>query len=153
MENSLQIKSYLFYISFLSIIIFSLSFRIAFAQEEYIEISPWEPEDIVPIYTQFDNTKDYIISPSKLIAIKLIKVYQNKISPKSISRCPFYISCSNFAYQSVNKYGLILGISYFIDRHFYRENIFSFYYYSLRETNSGVLKIDDSFYLLGDTQK
>jgi len=51
--------------------------------------------------------------------------------------------------MATNKYGLLPGICFFIDRNFYRENIASFYYYELRENNDGILKLDDSFYILG----
>jgi len=120
------------------------------AQDEYAETSSWEPDDLTPTYSVLDTSNKYIQSPAILFANKLIKLYQQKISPNSISRCPFYISCSNFAYHSIHKYGLVKGICLFIDRHFYREHPYSFYYYGLREIEAGILKIDDSFYLFGD---
>lgn len=122
---------------------------ILYARESYVELSSWEPEDIVPISSILDTTRDYVINPGILVANKLIEFYQRKIAPQSISRCPFYISCSNYAYQALKKYGLIVGICIFIDRYFYRENPGSYLHYELRETESGVLKLDDAFYLFG----
>lgn len=120
-----------------------------YGQEAYTETAAWESEDLQPIYASFDSTQNYIIKPGILLAHTFIGFYQKKISTQSISRCPFYISCSNYAYLAVRKYGLLPGICFFIDRNFYRENIASFYYYQLRENAYGVLKLDDSFYLFG----
>ena len=129
-------------------IILSLN-SITYSQDEYIELSSWEIEGLMPIYSSFDSTEKFVVKPSILCANMLIGFYQNKISTRSISRCPFCISCSNYAYLAINKYGLLLGICFFIDRNFYRENIASFYHYELRENDYGVLKLDDSFYLFG----
>lgn len=120
-----------------------------YSQDEYIELSSWESEDLALIYSSFDSTEKFVVKPTVLCANILIGFYQNKISTRSISRCPFYISCSNYAYMAINKYGLLPGICFFIDRNFYRENIASFYHYELRENDYGILKLDDSFYILG----
>lgn len=105
----------------------------------------WEPEDL----TLFVPDTSSYRSPSTggSIAFKLIEFYQSKISAQSVSRCPFYISCSNYARQAIAKYGLIVGISVFIDRNFYREHVACYRYYELRETSLGTLKLDDSYYL------
>lgn len=131
------------------ICILLLSSTAVCAQEIYTETSPWEEEDIVPIYSLHDTTENYIISPGVLVVSRLIRLYEQKISTQSISRCPFYISCSKYAHQAVRKYGVLIGICLFIDRHFYRENSMIYRHYKLRETDTGVLKLDDSFYLLG----
>ncbi|MBT4360098.1 MAG: membrane protein insertion efficiency factor YidD [Candidatus Marinimicrobia bacterium] len=55
---------------------------------------------------------------------KLNHLYQTKIGSKTIHRCPFEVSCSNFLIQSVENYGWIKGTALFIDRYFYRENKF-----------------------------
>jgi len=120
------------------------------AQQDYSESSGWETEDIVPFYFKMNSEHNYIVCPTVLIASKLIHFYQQKIASQSISRCPFYISCSNYTYNSIKKYGLIIGICYFIDRNLYRENSGSYLYYSLRENEAGILKLDDSFYLFGE---
>lgn len=124
-----------------------------YGQEAYTETAAWESEDLLPIYASFDSTQDYITKPGILLAHTFIGFYQKKISTQSISRCPFYISCSNYAYLAVRKYGLLPGICFFIDRNFYRENIASFYYYRLRENRNGILKLDDSLYLFGKEYK
>ena len=132
---------------------FLLSSSILCADEGYVELSSWEPEDVVPIHSAFQSRRDYVTSPYILLAGKLIGFYKQEISPQSISRCPFYISCSDYADQSIRKYGIILGICFFIDRHFYRENVGSYLHYELRETEAGVLKLDDSFYLFGKNRQ
>ena len=38
------------------------------------------------------------------IPIKLIKFYQRYISPRSLPRCKFYPTCSNYARQAYEKY-------------------------------------------------
>ncbi len=116
-------------------------------QDQYIEISPWEPEDIKPIYYDVTQGSNYETSPFILMASQLISLYQQEIGPKSVSRCPFFVSCSNYAYHAINHYGLVIGMALFIDRNFYRENVGSHLHYTYRETNSGVLKLDDSNYL------
>ena len=119
------------------------------AQDDYIEISAWEPEDITP-----PAARTYPGSGlGRLVADRMIRFYQKKIGPNSISRCPFHTSCSNFARQAIKKYGLILGVSVFIDRYFYRENSSSRWHYGLRESMDGVLKLDDSFFLYPQTDK
>ncbi len=52
------------------------------------------------------------------LAIKLIRWYQNKISPKLGSRCVFEPSCSHFCEVSIREYGLIKGIYLTINRLF-----------------------------------
>ena len=119
------------------------------AQDDYIEISAWEPEDISLPAARFFSRPGL----GRLITDRMIQFYQKKIGPNSISRCPFHISCSNYARQAIEKYGLILGVSVFIDRYFYRENSSSFWHYGLRESKDGVLKLDDSFFLYPETDK
>lgn len=122
------------------------------AQDIYVETSPWEPEDIKPIYTNHNIFFNYETSPFILLANKLIEYYQKEVAPESISRCPFYISCSNYAYYAINKYGLYFGLAFFIDRNLYRENSLTYLYYKFRETDSGILKLDDSYYLFNNTK-
>ncbi|MBC8549262.1 MAG: membrane protein insertion efficiency factor YidD [Candidatus Brocadiales bacterium] len=49
--------------------------------------------------------------------------YQGRIGAKTIHRCPFNVSCSQYAKVSIKKYGWIKGLALFLDRYFYRENI------------------------------
>lgn len=86
----------------------------------------------------------------KEIAEGLISIYQREISPHSISRCPFSISCSAFAKQAIDRYGL-LGLAKFIDRYYYRENREALVHYRLVEKSQGILKLDDSFFLSPNT--
>lgn len=107
--------------------------------------TPWEAEDI---YLKEDI--DSIISTSTLnVMMKpvdiVINLYQMDITGNSIQRCPFKISCSNFAKIAIKKHG-VLGILIFLDRYFFRENISAYINYNFVLTK-GVLKLDDSFYL------
>ncbi len=43
------------------------------------------------------------------LALGLIKFYQNYISKMLPPSCRFHPSCSNYAYQAIEKYGFIKG--------------------------------------------
>ncbi|MDR1868682.1 MAG: membrane protein insertion efficiency factor YidD [Treponema sp.] len=45
----------------------------------------------------------------KNIALVFIKFYQYAISPHFPPVCRYYPSCSSYAYEAVNKYGVIRG--------------------------------------------
>ncbi len=45
----------------------------------------------------------------KIIVIRLIVFYQKFISPLKPSCCRFYPSCSEYAVQAINKYGILKG--------------------------------------------
>ena len=102
----------------------------------------WEPEEREPPATK--TLQHFSILP--IIADPLISFYQTKISPHSISRCPFKISCSTFAQRAIERYGLF-GIAMFIDRYYYRENHEAFAHYKLVVTDQGILKLDDALFL------
>ena len=85
-----------------------------------------------------------------VLADRLIRFYQRKIGAKSINRCPFYISCSNYAQQAVRKHGLVAGVCLFIDRHLFRENAAGGGHYEMRANDKGQMKLDDSFFLYPD---
>jgi putative component of membrane protein insertase Oxa1/YidC/SpoIIIJ protein YidD len=90
---------------------------------------------------------EVILNPVDHFFIGLIKYYQSKISTNSISRCPFYLSCSNFTKRAIEKYGFLLGICFFIDRNQYRENagMYSCYRKVLNKRKN--IKLDDSFFI------
>lgn len=77
----------------------------------------------------------------------LIKYYQDRVSTKSIHRCPFHLTCSNFALKSIKQYGLFSGSIRFIDRYYFREHTRAKRYYPLIFDNDGVTKLDDYFFL------
>lgn len=52
--------------------------------------------------------KQILTIPRKAI-IYLIKQYQKYISPRTIRRCKYYPTCSEYAKQSLDKYGIIKG--------------------------------------------
>jgi hypothetical protein len=113
-----------------------------FAQESKPIVDAWEDYD-----STFHKTN---ISPPQSIFLDmsnfLISFYKKDISTESVSRCPFAISCSSFCKEALRKHG-VLGLVLFIDRYFYRENIDSFSHYKLIQTNYGVLKLDDEYFL------
>ncbi|MDP2039530.1 MAG: membrane protein insertion efficiency factor YidD [Ignavibacteria bacterium] len=45
----------------------------------------------------------------KVIFIKLVRLYQKFISPMFQPSCRFYPTCSEYAVQSLEKYGVIIG--------------------------------------------
>jgi putative membrane protein insertion efficiency factor len=48
----------------------------------------------------------------KTVLLYLIKLYQKIISPILGSNCRFYPTCSQYTYESIDKYGFLKG-SYF----------------------------------------
>mgnify|MGYP001418662158 FL=1 len=45
----------------------------------------------------------------KICALKLIKLYQKYISPLLGPTCRFHPSCSEYAFQAINKFGVFRG--------------------------------------------
>lgn len=45
----------------------------------------------------------------KIILLKIIKIYKIIISPLLGDRCRFWPNCSDYCYQSIQKYGTIKG--------------------------------------------
>jgi len=45
----------------------------------------------------------------KKIALVIIRFYQNALSPHFPPVCRYYPSCSSYAYEAVNKYGVLRG--------------------------------------------
>ena len=46
----------------------------------------------------------------KIIGLKLISFYQSFLSPFLGKRCRFYPTCSEYAYQAIEKHGLSKGL-------------------------------------------
>jgi putative membrane protein insertion efficiency factor len=46
---------------------------------------------------------------AKFVALKAIRVYQKAISPLLGSTCRYYPSCSQYAYEAIERYGLARG--------------------------------------------
>ncbi|MCY4329185.1 MAG: membrane protein insertion efficiency factor YidD [Endozoicomonadaceae bacterium] len=47
--------------------------------------------------------------PLRMMVFFIIRVYQCLISPLLGPRCRFYPSCSNYAIEAINRYGLLKG--------------------------------------------
>jgi len=45
----------------------------------------------------------------KKILLKIIKIYQELISPFLGSHCRFYPSCSQYCYLAIKEYGIVKG--------------------------------------------
>ncbi|PIS35584.1 MAG: membrane protein insertion efficiency factor YidD [Parcubacteria group bacterium CG08_land_8_20_14_0_20_38_56] len=45
----------------------------------------------------------------KQVFLKFIKFYQTFISPALGQRCRFYPGCSEYTYQTIQKYGILKG--------------------------------------------
>jgi putative membrane protein insertion efficiency factor len=45
----------------------------------------------------------------RIVLIKLVKIYQKFISPMFPPSCRFYPTCSEYAVQSLEKYGVLIG--------------------------------------------
>ena len=49
----------------------------------------------------------------KKVLLKLIRKYQKYLSPDTgheLKHCKYYPTCSEYAYQSIEKYGVIVGV-------------------------------------------
>jgi putative membrane protein insertion efficiency factor len=50
------------------------------------------------------------MNPATWIVLKVIRVYQLTLSPLLGPRCRYYPSCSEYAVQSVSRYGILRGL-------------------------------------------
>ena len=108
----------------------------------------WEPEDL----DRADAGARQAVAPTTVaqdLCLRLIGWYQRGIARHSVSRCPFAISCSNYAAQAIARHGCLRGLCLFIDRNLYRENPQIPSHYRLTELPGGILKFDDGFFLEG----
>ena len=110
------------------------------------EVGPWEPEDL---WALSDSGPAPPLTLSKAVGLSLIQWYQRKIATRSVSRCPFAISCSHYAALAVQRHGLLGAACLFIDRNLYRENPGMGARYPLVEQADGTLKLDDRFFITG----
>ena len=46
----------------------------------------------------------------RLVFVLPIKLYQKLVSPLTGSRCKYYPSCSEYAVQAINKFGILRGL-------------------------------------------
>ncbi|WP_303722376.1 membrane protein insertion efficiency factor YidD [Malonomonas rubra] len=50
------------------------------------------------------------------IVVALIRFYQRFISPLTGQNCRFYPTCSTYALQAIDRYGLVKGVLLFLRR-------------------------------------
>jgi putative component of membrane protein insertase Oxa1/YidC/SpoIIIJ protein YidD len=122
-------------------------FFIVFSVGASASDEPWEPEDRVAPAEMFENSEEKADDLSTGLVRNLVTYYQSTQSKASISRCPFYTSCSFFFSRAVEVYGLPIGTLAFLDRYLYRENFSAYKNYSLKRRPDGVYKLDDEYYL------
>ncbi len=84
------------------------------------------------------------------LALKLIHYYQTDLGGHSIARCPYAVSCSRYAVGQIERHGAIVGLAYFFDRFFYRENTAAIGLYGSALAPDGSLKLDDGAFWLDD---
>lgn len=61
----------------------------------------------------------------KVIFIKIIKLYQKYISPLLGKHCKYYPTCSQYALEAIDKYGVLKGL-YLSSMRILRCNPFSY---------------------------
>jgi putative component of membrane protein insertase Oxa1/YidC/SpoIIIJ protein YidD len=119
------------------------------AQTSAGEPGPWEPDALTEKPGRaHDSQPDMSLDAE--IAVAMIRFYQTDINPNSVSRCPFRVSCSNFAIRAVKRYGFVPGILIFVDRLFYRENMGAFEYYPKIRNSRNQSRLDDTYFLTGE---
>jgi len=79
----------------------------------------------------------------EILISPLVHLYQEKINPKTISRCPFEVSCSNYLLMSIKNEGGIKGLALFLDRYFIRENHDIHKHYKARFVDNKLKYIDE----------
>lgn len=101
---------------------------------------PWEKEDLL-----ISN----MVEPNIFLdyGVKMVELYQNKIATNSVSRCPYYTSCSYYTIHAIRQYGLLPGILFFIDRNLYRENQDVYKKYLFKTDKNDAMKINDDFFI------
>ncbi|MBM4167494.1 MAG: membrane protein insertion efficiency factor YidD [Ignavibacteria bacterium] len=120
---------------------------LSLSQEKFQNgIDAWEPEEELSKFPSTKFSEPSFFSFISSASNNIISYYQTNISINSVSRCPFKISCSHYAQGAIQRHGF-LGICKFIDRYFFRENNEAFSHYKLLQTENGVLKLDDTFFL------
>lgn len=100
---------------------------------------PFEPELAVAPSPPAERRPSLLVD----FATFAIQGYQHSHRDVSIARCPYAVSCSRFALESIQTHGFALGTLLFVDRFFYRENTSARERYRLVR-QGGRLLLDDS---------
>jgi hypothetical protein len=123
------------------------------ADEVREEQAPWEPDELRgssdPATTATAKTEQgkpsFALGSINAGVLSAIAFYRAEIGPHSVSRCPFVTSCSAFAYDHVQRFGL-WGLLPFVDRFFFRENPGLFAIYPKTMLRDGRLKYSDDLH-------
>lgn len=108
---------------------------------------PWESNEIKTLSEAFQNDSKLMNDRDEGLLQWALNFYQEKQSNKTIHRCSFYISCSDYLPKALEIHGFPFGLFVFFDRYFYRENKAAFTYYPLKKRPDGVYKLDDEYFL------
>lgn len=106
----------------------------------------WEPSDIKKPAQALARELGSD-NPTITFTKQILSIYQSDISDKTIHRCMFYTSCSQFALKSVERFGFVFGVVVFLDRYCIRENQYAYEYYTLKKNAYGTYRLDDDFFL------
>jgi putative membrane protein insertion efficiency factor len=58
------------------------------------------------------------MNPTRALALKIVKAYKSVVSPWLPAACRFTPTCSEYAYEAIEHYGVIRGVSRAIGRLF-----------------------------------
>jgi Putative membrane protein insertion efficiency factor len=131
----------------------TLTTKVPRASEVGDEQAPWEPDELrgssrattTTAATKNQEQPSFALGPINAGALSAIAFYRAEIGPHSVSRCPFVTSCSAFAYDHVQRFGL-WGLLPFVDRFFFRENPGLFALYPKTMLPDGRLKYSDDLH-------
>jgi putative component of membrane protein insertase Oxa1/YidC/SpoIIIJ protein YidD len=94
----------------------------------------------------FTEAQDQAISHrSDPLFRKMLKYYQDNVSPRQGPKCPASPSCSSFTLTAMSEYGAALGFIMGMDRIYFRENFDMKYLRHYRPANLGnnIIKVYD----------
>lgn len=80
--------------------------------------------------------------PIASAAMAAIAMYRSSTGTRPMRRCPYAVSCSNYAMLVLHRHGFA-GIFWFIDRFYFRENHAAHHHYPLVRMRGGEVRLDD----------
>lgn len=118
--------------------------------QEPPELGPDEPFEPAPEVSPEATAEAPGFRPLADLALRLVRYYQTDIGVHSIARCPYAVSCSRYAAGQIERHGAVIGLAYFLDRFFYRENTAAIGLYGAVRGADGGLRLDDGAFWLDD---
>jgi hypothetical protein len=113
------------------------------AVAEPLRDEPWEPRprSTRPASPPPPARRD-TYRPLASAALSVVSLYRTAIGPGSIRRCPYAVSCSQYAALVLRRYGFA-GVFFFMDRFYFRENHAAHRHYPLVRLPDETLRLDD----------